>query len=128
MIIPSSVFPRFFSRLSLTHYSSYPWVWLLIPDDQSDLRHHQISKFNCQNFLFFILQALFELLSVLFWAKISRKRFSGFVCTYLKSYGAKNLNSLNLYSPRAFQQFLNRLSRGTLSFVLFCLLYTSDAA
>src|SRR5664279_5330981 len=117
MIIPSSVFPPFFSSLSLTHYSSYPWVWILIPDDQSDLRHIRISKFNCQNFLFFILQALFELLNVIFWAKISRKPFSGFVCTYLKSYGPKNLKSLNLYSRRAFQHFQNCLSRGTLLFI-----------
>ena len=50
--------------------------------------------------------------------KISRKPLSGFVCMYLKSYGPINLKSLNIYSPTAFQQFLNRLSRGTLSFVL----------
>src|SRR5664279_5373783 len=121
MIIPSSVFPRFFSSLSLTHYSSYPWVWLLIPDDQSDLRHNRISNFNCQNFCFSSCKPFSNCETSFSGAKISRKPFSGFVCTYLKSYGPENLRSLNLYSPRAFQQFLNRLSRGTLSFVLLVL-------
>ena len=34
MIILSSDYSRFFSSLSLTHYCSYPWVWLLNPDDK----------------------------------------------------------------------------------------------
>src|SRR5664279_5651440 len=118
MIILSSVFPHFLSSLSLTHYSSYPWVWLLIPDDQSDLRHHRISKFTAKTLSFSSCKPFSNCETSFSGATISRKPFSGFVCTYLKSYGPKNLKSLNLYSPRAFQQFLNRLSRGTLSFVL----------
>src|SRR5664279_2621743 len=55
MIILSSVVPRFWSSLSLTHYCSYPWLWLLRPDDQTDIPHHKISNCNCPNFCCFIL-------------------------------------------------------------------------
>ena len=51
----NQIIPRFFSSLSLTHYCSYPWVWLLNPDDQMDPRHHWISNFKSQNACFHLV-------------------------------------------------------------------------
>src|SRR5664279_3333240 len=73
--------PHFFSSLSLTHYCSYPWLWLLRPDDQTDIRHHQIPNCNCPNFCFFILYALLEFLNGLLWVRDFHERFLG-VCAH----------------------------------------------
>src|SRR5664279_2258526 len=81
MIILSSVCSLFLLYLSLTHYCSYPWLWLLRPDDQMDTPHHQISNYNCPNFCFCILQALLEFLNGLLWVRDFQERFLG-VCVH----------------------------------------------